>query len=116
MVRQLGPCQGVLFRNCSAVSKHSDRKPADPNKSCIEARMSASSSTTKTVGVSADTISSSIVNALTPLDCGEFESSALSVLFCYESKRAARQNQELNSARENPQCVSARESSDNLTD
>src|SRR5258708_26133645 len=91
MVRRLGPLPGVLFRNCSAVSKHSHRKPADPNKSCIEARMSASSSTTKTVGVSADTISSSIVNALTPLDYGEFESSAFSLLFCYEYNPAARQ-------------------------
>src|SRR5215813_2860763 len=70
--RQLGPSRGFLSRNFSAVSKLSDRKPADFSSPCIDARMLASSSTTNTVAVFEDAIASPIVDAL-PLNEAVFK-------------------------------------------
>src|SRR6516164_787556 len=58
-IRQLGPSSGFLSKNFSAVSKPSDRNPADFSSPCIDARMLASSSTTNTVAVFAGVIARS---------------------------------------------------------
>src|SRR5215475_6960788 len=50
-IMQLGPSTGFPFRNCSAVSKHSDCKPTDLSNPCIDARTPASSSMTNTVAM-----------------------------------------------------------------
>src|SRR5215470_10067604 len=48
-IRQLGPSQRPLFKNCSAVSKLSDCRLADFSRPWIDARMRGSSSTTNTM-------------------------------------------------------------------
>src|SRR5580765_934695 len=72
-IRQLGPSTGFLSRNFSAVSKPSDRKPADFSSPCIDARMLASSSTTNTVAVFAGAIGSPIVMPCLQIRRSRFE-------------------------------------------
>src|SRR5262249_35970569 len=48
-IRQLGPSQRPLFKNCSAVSKLSDCRLADFSRPWIDARIRGSSSTTNTM-------------------------------------------------------------------
>ena len=48
-IRQLGPSQRPLFKNCSAVSKLSDCRLADFSRPWIDARIRGSSSTMNTM-------------------------------------------------------------------
>src|SRR5262249_37753852 len=67
--RQLGPSPRSRPRNSRAVAKVSARKPADLNRSAIEARTSSSSSTTNTVGVGPEPLMTHTRGHYSPAAC-----------------------------------------------